>query len=319
MVGSVQFAHVEKEVLMTYYAQRQEGLEKRLVIEKEWLRGMVLSAEQDISQAPPGKLYVTESHGFVQFRHRLPDKKIAYLKKGDDRVRQLAQAEYARSVLHSSKFCLRQIDRLCSEYGIEEEMPDRKVKGKAVPEVKVLLQQDDRGLKTDPHPSLTAIKSIYEELPLPRKPLVKPYVMPDAAFVQSWREENPISNSIDKEGCVFVTAGGFAVRSKSEVIIADRLHAANIPFRYEQPLRVGRLGLVHPDFFILNAHTRREVVWEHFGIMDNPDYCDRALRKIALYAKAGLVPGDGLIVTFESSSQPLDIRAVESYVEALSA
>lgn len=78
------------------------------------------------------------------------------------------------------------------------------------------------------------------------------------------------------------------VRSKSEVIIANTLARFNIPYRYEYPLELKNGHTVHPDFLCLNARTRAEFYWEHFGLMDEPDYLERTLAKIKDYAESGI-------------------------------
>ena len=61
--------------------------------------------------------------------------------------------------------------------------------------------------------------------------------------------------------------------------------------------------------------SRKEIVLEHFGMMDNAKYCEKALRKINSYAKNGYILGDNLLVTFESSTIPLDARNVQRMME----
>ena len=46
-------------------------------------------------------------------------------------------------------------------------------------------------------------------------------------------------------------------------------------------------------------------------MMDNPEYCDKALIRIQELAKNEIVLGKNLIATFESSSVPLDIKCLE--------
>lgn len=55
--------------------------------------------------------------------------------------------------------------------------------------------------------------------------------------------------------------------------------------------------------------------WEHFGMMDVPEYANNALRRIALYESANIHPGDRLIMTFESSECTLDLRIAEERIQ----
>lgn len=110
--------------------------------------------------------------------------------------------------------------------------------------------------------------------------------------------------------------GGF-VKSKSEALIADRLHAMGVPYHYE-PLVGGDGGpLLCPDFLVLNKRTRESFYWEHFGLMDDAQYSTRCVEKLAMYAEKGFLVGTDLTATFESSAHPLDTRLVERIIERM--
>ena len=110
------------------------------------------------------------------------------------------------------------------------------------------------------------------------------------------------------------TKAGIFVRSKSEGIIADTLYENNIPFRYEQVLRLGDLK-IFPDFTMLNPSDMQEVtIWEHFGMMDSPGYVSNAKLKINAYLDAHFLPGQNLILTYESKDKPLDSAYVSLLV-----
>ena len=49
--------------------------------------------------------------------------------------------------------------------------------------------------------------------------------------------------------------------------------------------------------------------------MDDPQYARKALEKIRLYEDNGIFIGEQLILTFESSEQPLDKREIELLIE----
>ena len=70
------------------------------------------------------------------------------------------------------------------------------------------------------------------------------------------------------------------------MIIADILDEFSVPFLYEKPLQL-RGGIVHPDFTLLNIRERREIYWEHFGIMDDTDYRNNAFQKLRNYEASG--------------------------------
>lgn len=63
--------------------------------------------------------------------------------------------------------------------------------------------------------------------------------------------------------------------------------------------------------------SRQEIYWEHFGMMDDPDYALKAIKRIMEYQKNGIYPGQRLIITFESFDSPLDSKHVEQIAERL--
>lgn len=114
---------------------------------------------------------------------------------------------------------------------------------------------------------------------------------------------------------ILFTERGEKVRSKSEKILADKLYSMGIPYRYEYPLKLGRYGTVYPDFTLLNVKTRKEYLLEHFGMMDNPEYCQKALLKIEEYARCGIYPGKNLLCTFETSRKSPNMTIIEQMLD----
>ena len=111
-----------------------------------------------------------------------------------------------------------------------------------------------------------------------------------------------------------ITEKGEQVRSKSEKIIADKLFMKGIPYVYEQPLYLKGYGYVMPDFKILNVKKRKEFYLEHFGMMDVEEYVRKALRKIETFEKNDIYPGEKLLMTFETSDSPINIKLLDEMV-----
>ncbi len=89
------------------------------------------------------------------------------------------------------------------------------------------------------------------------------------------------------------TARGERVRSKSEVILADKLHERGIDYQYEQPF-VGVNGETRlPDFTIDDAASGVKIIWEHLGMLSVPSYRESWERKLKWYAKSGVLPEGG--------------------------
>ena len=107
---------------------------------------------------------------------------------------------------------------------------------------------------------------------------------------------------------------GYNVRSKSEVIAANRLHEEGILFHYEEILVAGDDEF--PDFFMMITVTEK-YAWEHFGAMDNEKYHSRQRVKIMDYLDHQWFPGINMITTYETKQHPLTEEQVDHQIRWL--
>jgi ATP-dependent exoDNAse (exonuclease V) alpha subunit len=118
------------------------------------------------------------------------------------------------------------------------------------------------------------------------------------------------------------TERGELVRSKSELVIADKLHARRVNYAYEQPLVLPSGAKRYPDFTIDDAASGNTYYWEHLGMLEDPGYRQRWDRKRVEYESAGIREGGGengtLIVTRDQSSGGLDGAAIAKLIDSLS-
>jgi hypothetical protein len=85
------------------------------------------------------------------------------------------------------------------------------------------------------------------------------------------------------------TNRGEAVRSKSEVIIANELYHRKLDYHYEQPLEFD--GVVkYPDFTIEDDNTGKTYYWEHCGLLHDPAYRRRWDEKKQWYRQHDVRP-----------------------------
>ncbi len=156
--------------------------------------------------------------------------------------------------------------------------------------------------------------SVYEELPAEIKSIVKPINSADEEYAKKWLShkftKKPVSNDYP-----FFTMRGDHVRSKSELIIADRLYMAKVPYRYEAPTSTSLTDIFYPDFTVLNKRTKKEYYWEHFGMMDNPQYCAACMDRINQYAQGDYYQGENLIITYESATKPLKTKYIDWLID----
>lgn len=170
--------------------------------------------------------------------------------------------------------------------------------------------------------TLTKLKTLWVDDPFDaafnmmldgKKLLVNSQYDSDELFIKKWKNQKYEGVSFKDDYPEFFTRRGLRVRSKSEVIISDILEENNIPFLYEKPLKL-KAGTVHPDFTLLNIRQRREIYWEHFGMMDDMDYRNNAFNKIRNYESSGYYQHDSLIWTFETGKNPLNTKEIRKMI-----
>jgi hypothetical protein len=111
------------------------------------------------------------------------------------------------------------------------------------------------------------------------------------------------------------------VRSKSELVIADRLHSNGVDYIYEHPLTLGG-HTRYPDFTIEDAESGRKIYWEHCGLLIDPTYRRRWEAKLEWYRENGVSPwkegggpGGSLIVTADSPEGGISSREIEKLIQ----
>ena len=161
---------------------------------------------------------------------------------------------------------------------------------------------------------VSEIDKIYTQMSKGRQLLISPIIDTDEIFVKKWE-------SVSYEGlkfiddCKFYSSKGLRVRSKSELIIANTLERCEIPYRYEYPTYLKGIGNVYPDFTCLNVNTRKEIIWEHFGMMDNFAYANKNIAKIQTYNQNGFFPGKNMIMTFETSQNAISSIIIQNMIK----
>jgi hypothetical protein len=119
------------------------------------------------------------------------------------------------------------------------------------------------------------------------------------------------------------TIRGELVRSKSEALIANALHARGIDYEYEPLLSSGD-QVLRPDFVIQGETPLDNIFIEHLGLMDNPKYVARWEKKLAAYRAIGILPeaegggSDGTLVTFaETKDSVIDTNIIDQKLAQL--
>lgn len=238
--------------------------------------------EEALKIAPEGSLRICSHGGRTQYYHRNDPKDFngVYIKEKDvELARKLAQKDYDKKVLAS----------------IEKELNATE---------KYLASIKEK-----------CVEQIYDNLHKERKKLIVPVLQPEDAYIEKWQNLKYQGKEFKDGVPEFYSSKGERVRSKSEVIIADLLCKEEIPYRYEYPIYLKGFGKVHPDFTVLNIKERKEIYWEHLGMMDDPDYSENALQKIAAYEQNGIFPGENLILTYETRKCPINQKVIKLMIQ----
>lgn len=163
-----------------------------------------------------------------------------------------------------------------------------------------------------------SLAKVFSKLNPARKKLINPFVMDEEEYVKRWKAIVIPPSQFDPNLPEYYTERGEQVRSKSEKIIADKYNLLDIPYRYEQPVTLldkGKRVMVRPDFTVLNKRTLVQRYHEHLGRMDDPKYIAKNIYKLRLYESNGIFVGDQLILTYESSTKPLDMKHLDILIQ----
>lgn len=239
----------------------------------------IIKLEKQLNNFPPGRLFCRKNGKWVKWYIKTEEQSV-YLKKEELKLaEQLAQKKYISTLLNEYKQEKKAIDYYLKHHCFD------------VPESYKLLTET------------TGFKDLLSKF---YRPKINKY--------KDWMNEDYEKNTAFPEFLVHKTTSGNVVRSKSEVLIDMMLCNYKIPFRYECALHIG-MTIIYPDFTIKHPKTGNTFYWEHFGRMDDPEYRNKAIKKLQTYSEAGIIPGVNLIMTFETQQHPLNTEIIKKTIE----
>ena len=239
---------------------------------------MIWERNQSLRKAPAGYLAVTKWQNHVYYRWKIPEgDKTLHPEKDRQLIRALAQKSYDRKVLRCAQEERAQLTRFLRRF---PELRPEEVAGTLTPE---------------------------------RLALVDPIRMTDADYIAHWLAQP--TQPFRTEGLIYPTDRGERVRSRAEALIANRLYQMGIPYRYEPELYLEGYGKTRPDFVLLRRQNRTEFYFEYFGLLDDPEYLERALQKLRADQNNGYWPGETLLFAGETRNHPLDLSEVVARIE----
>ena len=139
---------------------------------------------------------------------------------------------------------------------------------------------------------------------------------PEASkWIKSLKKEKAQHPLYKPEQLKFEALDGTKMRSQGEVIIANFLLMAGIPFVYEVPMKING-ELVLPDFRILSLLDLKSVIIiEHQGMIFSEEYTFKYIRSLRLYLQSDLVINQDLFFTFTDEKGRFDIRQLTSIIK----
>ncbi len=163
--------------------------------------------------------------------------------------------------------------------------------------------------------STDQIRHAYSDNTFRVQKIIEPVDMSDEDYVSTWLDHQYVKKEISETVACYETDHKERVRSKSELTIANALARHGIPYRYECPLILKNGIKIYPDFTALNVKNRKQMYWEHRGMMDNPEYARHTVERLKQYMRSGLIPGRDLIITEETSENPLGTDEIEMMIK----
>lgn len=259
-----------------------EQIKNLLEARKNYLLQLEKEKEEALKAAPKGTLRICSGKRKAQYYHRTNPKDFngEYISEKDiNLAKMLAQKAYDKKVVDSVRRELKAIN------------------GYLLSCPKMQAEQ------------------VYERMHKERRKLIEPVRRTDEQYITSWENVQYHSKEFEEGIPEIYTAKGERVRSKSEVIIADLLNREGIPYRYEYPVKIKGWGQFYPDFTALNVRERKEIYWEHLGMMDDTSYVENALQKITLYMQNGIFFKDNLIISYETKKNPMNQKTIKLLIE----
>lgn len=133
-------------------------------------------------------------------------------------------------------------------------------------------------------------------------------------WVQDLKKEKGKYPPYKPEQLKYEALNGTKMRSLGEVIIANFLLMAGIPFVYEVPMKI-KGELVLPDFRILSLiDLKTVIIIEHQGMIFTEEYPFKYIRSLRLYLQSDLVINQDLFFTYTDEKGKFDIRQLAGII-----
>ena len=252
----------ERGVLMSVFV-------KQMQMEKKRLEAQVARAVKKLDSAPEGSLSI--------------------------RKRKNGKTYYRNTAIYKNSGQRRKQTNITNDQGLIKRLTEKMIQKKILLRAQCNLIYLNKMLE---HYRSTEIGEIKSELG-PQYQDALGMIRND--YLDKLRNKDYPKAPFDSRYHIHETDCGEMVRSKSEQILLNTMTPyQEFIVHYEEEFLytygVEGLGRVYPDFTIILPNGKR-IIWEHWGRLDDPKYCERNALKLCLYHKNGYVIGDNLIIT----------------------
>ena len=259
------------------------------------LRDMKTQTDATLDNAPPGVLTCQKRANSEQLMHMFfeGDRRIRRgINKDEDLQRQLAQKEFAQKaaaiIEKNTRILKRAMDQM-DPFDLEEIV-------RSMPAAYLKLPEDyffDRE-----HHQKSLHLSNEENARIERH--------------RAWGKETYQASDYRPEWKKHKTSRGLKMRSKSEVLIMERLYHYEIDVRYEQEWIFGK-DTIAPDF-TFEAEDGQLFCWEHLGMMDDARYAANNYNKLMKYYNHGFVLGKNLVISSDLYGT-IDMKLIDFIIQ----
>jgi len=247
------------------------------------LEGIKKEKYQALTEYPDGMIHIVNYRERAKYYLRTDksDKSGIYIRKSDSRkIRTYVQKSYDEKVI---RLIEKEISNLKDFLKKSEHIADR-------------------------------IRQVYSDNSVEVKDYIEPVDCSDEDYIKQWMACKYEGKAIDESAPYYETDHKERVRSKSELNIANALSRHGIPYKYEKPLKMKNGAVIYPDFTILDVRKRKQIYWEHRGMMDDREYAKHSVARIKNYMGSGIMLGDNLIITEETASSPLGTNEIKAVI-----
>lgn len=259
---------------------------KEIRIEVRLARSLHKQLLKEIGKLPKGVLYWKKGHGVKRPYQRVDGREFYLNKKKEGIIQGLKdkkRLQWSVKKLEENLLLLQQLESRYTE--IADLMPDN-------------MSMSSAGQRP-----------VQKAAPL----LSREKVSEIAAI---WKTEHNGNTDYRPEERIHRTSDGICVRSKSELVIYEYLKSHGVPFVYELPVQLDDHWR-YPDFTLLRQSDSRIFLWEHLGLMKDPTYYQRNIRKISEYMAEDYLPFRDMIFSFDYEDGSIDLLELDRLLRGM--